>query len=80
MPLQTIQERHTATHPSWDETCDDDWIDAHVDRLLGFEILYRELTGNPDNLKPRTICEKIGVHPTFTHRAVGQFIDKFKNL
>lgn len=51
-----------------------------MDRLLGFEILYRELTGNPDNLKPRTICEKIGVHPTFTHRAVGQFIDKFKNL
>jgi hypothetical protein len=80
MPLQTIQERPIDTHPSWDETCDDNWIDSHVDRLLGFEILYRELTGNPDNLKPRIICEKIGVHPTFTHRAVGEFIDKFKNL
>jgi hypothetical protein len=80
MPLQTIQERPTATHPSWDETCDDDWIGAQVDRLLGFEILYKELTGSPDNLKPKAICEKIGVHPTFTHKAVGSFIDKFKNL
>jgi hypothetical protein len=79
MASQTLQEQRIGTHHSWEETCNSDWIGAHVDRLLAFEILYKELTGSPENLKPKVICEKIGVHPTFTHKAVGSFIEKFKN-
>lgn len=64
---------------SQDITCDKEWIATQTDRLLGFEVLYKEFTGYKDNIQPSVICEKLGVHPTFTHSAVISFSTKFKN-
>ena len=62
-----------------DITCNSKWVDQQIDRLLGFEVLYQELTGYPDSIAPSVICEKIGAHPTFTHTAILSFSKKFNS-
>ncbi len=62
-----------------DITCNSKWVDQQIDRLLGFEFLYQELTGYPDPIAPSVICEKIGAHPTFTHTAILSFSKKFNS-
>jgi hypothetical protein len=63
-----------------DITCDPEWLSQQTDRLLGFEVLYKGLTGYANNIQPSTICEKIGVHPTFTRGAVLSFVTKFSQF
>jgi hypothetical protein len=60
-----------------DITCNNEWLNEQTDRLLGFEVLYQELTAHSETLSPSVICEKIGVHPAFTHNALISFSQKF---
>ena len=62
-----------------DITCNSNWIDQQADRLLGFEVLYQELTGHSEQISPSLICEKVGMHPTFTHCAISSFSKKFNS-
>lgn len=80
MPSRTTKAQLTAMPRLQDTTCDPEWLSQQTDRLLGFEVLYKEVTGYADNIQPSAICEKIGVHPTFTHEAVLSFVTKFSQF
>jgi hypothetical protein len=44
-----------------DYTCDLPWINAQVNRLLGWELLTRGLCGNLRPMSPEEVQERLGV-------------------
>ena len=78
MLLQIPKEQHTDMQRSQDITCDTVWLREQTDRLLAFEVLYKEVTGYPNDLQPSEISEKVGSSPTMTHDVLQSFIAKFK--
>lgn len=63
---------------SRDITCNTVWLSEQTDRLLAFEVLYKEVTGYPNDLQASEISEKVGSSPTMTHNVLQSFIAKFK--
>lgn len=63
-----------------DITCDPEWLSEQTDRLLGFEVLYKEPTGYTENVQPSVISEKIGVSPTFSQEVITSFATKFSQF
>ena len=56
-------EPPTDTKPSEvDPTMNKAWQEAHMDRLLGFELLNRFLRAQYQEMKPEVLAGKIGAH------------------
>lgn len=50
-----------------DKTTDPVWLDQQIDRLLGFEVLHKAITGDPHQMSPADLGDKIGVHKGYSH-------------
>lgn len=48
--------------PSQDITTNRMWLAEQVDRLLGFEVLTKAISGNPSPMPPSLLADKIGVY------------------
>lgn len=49
-----------------DVTTDPIWKAEQMDRLLGFEVLKKVCTGDPDPIPPLLLADKIGVNKGFS--------------
>ena len=49
-------------HLEVDPTTNPRWQEAHMDRLLGFELLNRILRAQYQEMKPEVLAGKIGAH------------------
>jgi hypothetical protein len=58
--------------PSTDITTDAAWIDEQVDRLLGFEVLTKAISGNPSPMPPALLADKIGTYKGFPHSVINE--------
>jgi hypothetical protein len=44
-----------------DRTEDDDWLDAQTERLSGYDILRRVLSGNTELVAPGDLSDRVGI-------------------
>ena len=51
-----------------DITTDDAWVLENFNRLLGFEVLTKEISGNPNPIPQELLADKIAVSSKFESR------------
>lgn len=57
-------------------TTSERWIGEQMDRLLGFEMLTKALSGNPSPMPPSILADKIGTHKCYPHSVLMDIIRK----
>lgn len=73
-------QKELATDTSNDITTDKAWIGEQIDRLLGWELLKRELTCDVTPISTVELCDNIGVNKGFVHTILKQVRPKFESL
>ena len=71
-----LTEPPIAMRRSRDITTDTEWCYEQMDRLLGFEILTKAISGNPTPMPPSILADKIGTHKCFPHAILLDIIRK----
>lgn len=66
----------TAMPPSPDITTNRIWLAEQVDRLLGFEVLTKAISGNPLPIPPSLLADKIGTHRNYPRAVITGAIRK----
>lgn len=62
--------------PSPDITTNRIWLAEQVDRLLGFEVLTKAISGNPDPVPHTLLADKIGTHLNYPRAVMTGVIRK----
>ena len=72
------KEQHTDTLS--DTTTDEKWYNEQIDRLLGWELLRRELTCNVTPVEITELCDSIGVNRNYVNKVLMTVKPKFQSL
>lgn len=65
---------------SLDVTTDPFWQAEQMDRLLGFEVLKKVCTADPDPVPPSLLADKIGLNKGFSHAMILSISQKLETL
>lgn len=68
------------TDTSSDITTDPKWIEEQIDRLLGWELLRRELMCDVTPVETIELCDSIGVNKGYVHTVLQSVKPKFESF
>jgi hypothetical protein len=69
-----------ATATSSDITTDPVWVNEQIDRLLGWELLRRELMCDVTPVETMELCDSIGVNKGYVHTVLQSVKPKFESF
>lgn len=63
-----------------DYTNNPEWIEAQMDRLIGFELLCRSLKAQYQPIEPERLADKIGIDKGISHRIANSIKEDINGL